>query len=92
MQKSMLDPTFLYNFDADIKKDNIQPNDQLHSPSKYSPKREEILKLYKEKGYEAVDQYFHKTCKKDIVKYTISGMMPKGLKRAVKKVIGRVKQ
>ena len=67
-------------------------NDQLHSPSKYSPKREEILKLYKEKGYEAVDQYFHKTCKKDIVKYTISGMMPKGLKRAVKKVIGRVKQ
>lgn len=66
-------------------------NDQLNSPSKYSPKREEILKLYKEKGYEAVDQYFHKTCKKDIVKYTISGMVPKGLKRTIKKVIGRIK-
>ena len=67
-------------------------NDQLHSPSKYSPKREEILKLYKEKGYEAVDQYFHKTCKKDIVKYTISGMVPKGLKRTIKKVMGRIKR
>lgn len=67
-------------------------NDQLYSPSKYSPKREEILKLYKEKGYEAVDQYFHKTCKKDIVKYTISGMVPKGLKRTIKKVMGRIKR
>lgn len=67
-------------------------NDQLHSPSKYSPKREEILKLYKEKGYEAVDQYFRKHCKKDIVKYTVSEMLPKGLKRTIKKVMGRIKR
>lgn len=39
-------------------------NDQLHSPSKYSPKREQILELYQKEGYEAVDRYFHKNYKK----------------------------
>ena len=50
------------------------------------------MKPHMEKGYEAVNQYFHKTCKKDIVKYTISGMVPKGLKRTIKKVMGRIKR
>ena len=59
-------------------------NDQLHSPSKYSPKREQILELYQKEGYEAVDRYFHKNYKKDILKYTVSGMLPKGLKRKLK--------
>lgn len=67
-------------------------NDQLRSPSKYSPEREEILNLYKDRGYEAVDQYFHRYCKKDIIKYTISGMMPKGFKRSLKKIIGRTRK
>ncbi len=61
-------------------------NDQLHSPSKYSPKREQILELYQKEGYEAVDRYFHKNYKKDILKYTVSGMLPKGLKRNIKKM------
>lgn len=61
-------------------------NDQLHSPSKYSPKREQILELYQKEGYEAVDRYFHKNYKKDILKYTVSGMLPKGLKRNIKKI------
>lgn len=66
-------------------------NDQLHSPSKYSPKREQILELYQKEGYEAVDRYFHKNYKKDILKYTVSGMLPKGLKRNIKKMAGKIK-
>ena len=66
-------------------------NDQLHSPSKYSPKREQILELYQKDGYEAVDRYFHKNYKKDILKYTVSGMLPKGLKRNIKKMAGKIK-
>ena len=66
-------------------------NDQLLSPSKYSPKREQILELYQKEGYEAVDRYFHKNYKKDILKYTVSGMLPKGLKRNIKKMAGKIK-
>ena len=66
-------------------------NDQLHSPSKYSPKREQILELYQKEGYEAVDRYFHKNYKKDILKYTVSGMLPKGLKRNIKKMACKIK-
>ena len=65
-------------------------NDQLHSPSKYSPKREQILELYQKEGYEAVNRYFHKNYKKDILKYTVSGMLPKGLKRNIKKMACKI--
>lgn len=67
-------------------------NDQLSKPSKYSPQRETILDLYKSSGYKAVEKYYKKKCKKDIVKYRISGILPKGFKRNIKKVIGRVKK
>ena len=67
-------------------------NDQLSKPSKYSPQREIILDLYKNCGYEAVKKYYKKKCKKDIIKYRISGILPKGFKRNIKKVIGRVKK
>lgn len=66
-------------------------NDQLHSPSKYSPKREQILDLYQKEGYEAVERYFHKNFKKDILKSKVSGIIPKGLKRNLKKAVGRIK-
>lgn len=68
-----------------------QHNDQLHSPSKYSSKRDDVLNLYKDNGYKAVDQYFQKYYKKDIAKYAVSGMMPKGFKRGLKKIIGRIR-
>lgn len=66
-------------------------NDQLSKPSKYSEKRETILEMYKNSGYEAVKRYYKKNFKKDILKYSVSGMMPKGLKRSIKKIIGKAK-
>lgn len=66
----------------------LRHNDQLHSPSKYSSKREEILDIYKANGYTAVEDYFHKNYKKDILKYSLSSAMPKGLKRSIKKLVG----
>lgn len=67
-------------------------NAQLNSPSKYSPKREQILELYQKEGYEAVDRYFHKNYKRDILKYKVSGILPKGLKRNIKKVVGGIRR
>ena len=64
-------------------------NDQLSKPSRYSPQREIILDLYKNSGYEAVNKYYKKKFKKDILKYRISGIMPKGIKRKIKKLVGK---
>ena len=66
-------------------------NEQLHSPSKYSTKREIVMELYKRKKYEGVDRYFRKYYKKDIANYMISGVLPKGFKRKIKKIIARTK-
>lgn len=66
-------------------------NDQLHAPSKYSEKRELILSLYRDNGYSAVDSYFQHNFKKERVKYRISGALPKGFKRKIKKVIRKIK-
>lgn len=67
-------------------------NDQLCAPSKYNSKREEILERYKNGGYEAVDLYFRENYLCDIIKYTISDMTPKCVKRCVKRIIGYLKQ
>lgn len=67
-------------------------NEQLQRPSKYSPVREKILDSYKTKGYNAVERYYHKHFKKEILFYTISSMIPKRGKRMVKKVIGKIKR
>lgn len=67
-------------------------NDQLSKPSKYSPQREIILEMYKNSGYKAVRKYYKKKFKKDIFKYRLSGMMPKGFKRKIKKLIGKKKK
>lgn len=62
-------------------------NAQLNSPIKYDPKREDILKLYAESGWEVIDKQFNKTI--GLKKYSgyIKGMLPKGLKRRLKKII-----
>lgn len=65
-------------------------NDQLHTPSKYSHKRELILDLYKENGYRAVDDYYKKYYKKERLFYTISNILPKSLKRYLKKIKGTI--
>lgn len=62
-------------------------NEQLKRPSKYNPKREEILQLYAESGWEAVETRFNKNI--GMKKYTgyIKSFIPKGLKRQLKKIL-----
>lgn len=69
-----------------------QHNAQLQRPSKYSPERESVLGSYKIEGYGAVEKYYHKNFKKEILFYTISNLVPKNAKRMVKKAIGNIKR
>lgn len=67
-------------------------NEQLHSPSQYHVKRDKILSLYREGGYEAVDHYFKKNFKKDIFKYRVSDMIPPKFKRLIKRLLSRIRE
>ncbi len=62
-------------------------NQQLKRPSKYNPKREEILQLYAESGWEAVEARFNKNI--GMKKYTgyIKSLIPNGVKRQLKKIL-----
>ena len=62
-------------------------NAQLNHPSKYDSKREDILRLYAESGWEAVESRFNKNI--GIKKYTgyVKSLIPKGLKRQLKKIL-----
>ena len=67
-------------------------NDQLREPSKYDPQRETILQVFETEGYAGVERYFTGRFKKDIAKQTLAFMAPKGFKRLIKKLIGRIYQ
>lgn len=66
-------------------------NEQLCRPSRHSERREVILELYKKQGYQAINQYYRKHCKKERLKYFVSGVMPKGFKRFIKKAAARIR-
>ena len=66
-------------------------NDQLKKPSEYNhQKREALLQIFEKEGYTGVERYFKTNFKKDIAKQTIAGMVPKDLKRSIKKLIGHL--
>ena len=65
-------------------------NDQLHVPSKYSKERELILNLYKDKGYNEIDKYYYENYKKERLFCFISNILPKNLKRNVKRIKGAI--
>lgn len=67
-------------------------NDQLHTPSKSNPKREIIMNLYQEKGYDAVEEYYIKNFRIDRLKQNIRGMIPKNLRRNVQKIMGSLRK
>lgn len=61
-------------------------NAQLRHPTAYSPKREELIKLYTESGWGAVDKRFEKNMGlRRYIDY-IKLMIPKGVKRNLKKI------
>ena len=65
-------------------------NEQLTKPSACPKVRETILGCYQQGGYRAVDDHFRKTCKKEILLHTLTGIIPQGLKRGIKRAKGRM--
>ena len=60
-------------------------NAQLNRPSRYDARREEILELYADKGWKAVDERFNKNI--GIRKYAgvLKSMIPARVKRTIKR-------
>lgn len=65
----------------------LRNNGQLSSPSKKSPERDIVLKLYKNDGYVAVDKYFTKKYKKQILMHRIYNAIPRPLRLKIKKLL-----
>ena len=78
----------LYLMEAEFEKIS-RHNAQLQHPSSLSPRREEILTLYHSGGYPAVEQYFQKNFRMTRARGTLSGMLPKGLKRLLKRAAAK---
>ena len=66
-------------------------NAQLREPSPRSEIRETILTGYRDSGYPAVSAYFARHCGAERMKHRVSGLLPKGFKRWVKKRVGQLK-
>lgn len=66
-------------------------NRQLHTPSCRSPERERLLALFREGGYPAVERRYRKTCKKTRLANYAASLVPKGVKRTVKRLLGAVR-
>lgn len=68
-------------------------NEQLKRPSSFGKNRDVVLRLYKEKGYEAVDAWFwkqkQKEKRKESIKYHLHHDIPAPIRTLVKKIIGR---
>ena len=54
---------------------------------KYLKKRENLMKLYSQKGYSSIDEYFHKKYRKQIIVHTIFNAFPIGVRLKIKKVL-----
>lgn len=65
-------------------------NEQLNKPSVCNKERDTILQMYRDSGYQAVDTHFRKTCKNEMLKQTLVDMIPQGIKRKIKRMIGRM--
>ena len=68
-------------------------NEQLRKPSSIGEKRQKILELYKEKGYDAVDKWFWKQKKtirrRENIKYYLHKTIPEPIRVIVKMVLRR---
>lgn len=76
-------------FDSTFEKVSKQ-NDQLNAPSRKGADREKILELYSSKGYGAVEDYFKKKTGIKIYYYRLKNMIPREMKKSMKKILGKV--
>lgn len=82
--------TQLYIMETDFEKIS-RHNEQLCHPSSFSSQRNEILTLYRDGGYPKVEAYFQKNFRMERMKGRLSGILPKGLKRLLKRTVARGK-
>lgn len=78
-------------FESNVEK-VAKNNKQLREPSKYASERENVLRIYREKGYYGVEQYFPKIIGNKKYFYILKNLAPKGLKRRIKQVVAKVKK
>ena len=64
-------------------------NGQLNEPSHRGDNRETVMSLYKTGGFAVVDDWFMKRLGVKKYYYQLLSVLPKGLKRAVKKVLAK---
>lgn len=62
-------------------------NGQLKAPSPEGKAREEILKIYESNGYPAVEKWFQKKFRKQIIIHTLYNKIPRGLRLSLKKLL-----
>lgn len=66
-------------------------NQQLRTPSRRSQERERLLALFREEGYPAVERRYRKTCRKARLANYMASLVPKGVKRTLKRLLGIVR-
>ncbi len=64
-------------------------NKQLNAPSKMPNNRTDILNQYVKNNYEALNDYFYKNYKKQLIVHKIFNSIPSNLRRKLKKIMGK---
>lgn len=64
-------------------------NSNLICPTQYSNKRETILKILREEGFEAINEQYSKELGKKIVLFRVKAMIPVSVKRKVRQIFNR---
>lgn len=67
-------------------------NEQLKSPSKYAKDRDVILSHYRRSGYPAVEKHFQTFYKKERLAHILTGWVPQGIRRQIKRIKGQIKK
>lgn len=67
-------------------------NTQLNEPSRYSKDRENILALYIGDGYKGVEKYYLREFWKEKIFYQIMSLIPKAVKRTIKRVVAKIRK
>ena len=62
-------------------------NGQLSHPSVQSEKRNNIMELYQDAGYDGVEKWFNKKYKKQIMAHSIYNVIPRKIRIALKNII-----
>lgn len=62
-------------------------NEQLNHPCEHTSKRESILRLYKENGYEALEKYYRNSLGYKKYVYWVGAIIPKKLKSRLKVIL-----